>query len=381
MVRNLIEEYSDPGDVVLDCFVGSGTTLVEAMLASRRPLGTDINPLATFFTRVKTTPIDPGRLRHGFDLLSSHMDRRAPKPLDAYRDPRVQFWFTRNRATKLESLLAAIMRLRDPIGRAFFLCAFSHVLKDCSRWLQRSVKPTIDPGKRTPIPWERFQRHYELMAKGNTAFQDELKQRMASGRPVFPAKVFTSDARLMPIRSRSVDFVLTSPPYFISYDYMDILQLTSLWFGLVRQGPYPGRDKFMGSRLAKAQEDEWPGFEFALEIREAVCMESNALRKSVLQYLKDVSAWISELPRVIKPNGTCCIVVGNPVVRNRRIPLAEFYCEVMEHSRIGVDSIRKREVSNKSIPQTRDAIGRFAPSSSNSETVYPTEFVITGRVS
>lgn len=44
MPRNLILRYSNPGDWVLDQFMGSGTTLVEAKLLGRNALGVDINP-------------------------------------------------------------------------------------------------------------------------------------------------------------------------------------------------------------------------------------------------------------------------------------------------------------------------------------------------
>ena len=42
--RNLILRYSNPGDWILDQFVGSGTTLVEAKLLNRNAVGVDINP-------------------------------------------------------------------------------------------------------------------------------------------------------------------------------------------------------------------------------------------------------------------------------------------------------------------------------------------------
>ena len=42
--RNLILRYSNPGDWVLDQFMGSGTTLVEAKLLNRHAVGVDINP-------------------------------------------------------------------------------------------------------------------------------------------------------------------------------------------------------------------------------------------------------------------------------------------------------------------------------------------------
>lgn len=42
--RNLMLHYSNPGDWVLDQFLGSGTTLVEAKLLNRNAIGVDINP-------------------------------------------------------------------------------------------------------------------------------------------------------------------------------------------------------------------------------------------------------------------------------------------------------------------------------------------------
>ena len=44
MPRNLILRYTNPNDWVLDQFMGSGTTLVEAKLLNRNAVGVDINP-------------------------------------------------------------------------------------------------------------------------------------------------------------------------------------------------------------------------------------------------------------------------------------------------------------------------------------------------
>lgn len=62
--RSAIEAFSEPGDLVLDPFVGGGTTAVEAALAGRRALVADINPLATFVTQVKTTPLTTSQIEH-----------------------------------------------------------------------------------------------------------------------------------------------------------------------------------------------------------------------------------------------------------------------------------------------------------------------------
>ncbi len=44
--RNLILRYSKQNEIVLDPFVGSGTTLIECKLLGRRGIGVDINPSA-----------------------------------------------------------------------------------------------------------------------------------------------------------------------------------------------------------------------------------------------------------------------------------------------------------------------------------------------
>jgi hypothetical protein len=43
MARALIEMYTEPGDLVLDPMVGSGTTCIEARLLGRNCIGVDIS--------------------------------------------------------------------------------------------------------------------------------------------------------------------------------------------------------------------------------------------------------------------------------------------------------------------------------------------------
>ena len=65
-VRAAIEAFSLPGDVVLDPYMGGGTTIVEAYVAGRRSIGNDLNSLAVFVAAAKLknyfgihTPLHP----------------------------------------------------------------------------------------------------------------------------------------------------------------------------------------------------------------------------------------------------------------------------------------------------------------------------------
>ena len=53
-VRAMLKEFSKPGDLVYDPFMGGGTTLVEAAALGRHCIGTDISSLAAFISQVKT---------------------------------------------------------------------------------------------------------------------------------------------------------------------------------------------------------------------------------------------------------------------------------------------------------------------------------------
>ena len=56
--RYFIERFSEPGDTVLDPFMGRGTTLIEAALHGRVPVGVDANPLCACLARPRLNPPD-----------------------------------------------------------------------------------------------------------------------------------------------------------------------------------------------------------------------------------------------------------------------------------------------------------------------------------
>ncbi len=75
MVGAFIERYSRPGEIVLDPFCGSGITAIEAILSGRRTIALDLNPMATFITRMSLTPVDLKSVEEAFFKF-----RRTVKP-------------------------------------------------------------------------------------------------------------------------------------------------------------------------------------------------------------------------------------------------------------------------------------------------------------
>ena len=87
LVRAAIEAFTEPGDLVLDPFVGGGTTLVEAMVSGRHAVGADISSLATFVSKVKTTIYsedDLAKLQRWCDGIAGGIDIWEPVERDAH---------------------------------------------------------------------------------------------------------------------------------------------------------------------------------------------------------------------------------------------------------------------------------------------------------
>lgn len=66
-VSAAIEAFSQPGALVLDPYMGGGTTIVEALASRRRAVGCDINSLAVFVAKTKIAALT----RNEVDLLEA----------------------------------------------------------------------------------------------------------------------------------------------------------------------------------------------------------------------------------------------------------------------------------------------------------------------
>lgn len=89
LLKRIIEASSNPGDLVLDCFSGSGTTLAVADLLNRRWVGVD-NSLEA----IKTTLV---RFAKGTEIMGDFVNGRAKKADPEYKEQFFIFMEKQNR--------------------------------------------------------------------------------------------------------------------------------------------------------------------------------------------------------------------------------------------------------------------------------------------
>ena len=109
--RTVIDAFTDPGDLVLDPFMGGGTTVVEARTRGRRAFGSDTSSLAVFIARAKTTVLTDRELAEIARWIGQQAERSwSPQEQRLSGEPRPAY--LRNFGSPLT------WRLRDFLQRA-----------------------------------------------------------------------------------------------------------------------------------------------------------------------------------------------------------------------------------------------------------------------
>jgi DNA modification methylase len=384
IVRKLIEDYTPSGtQVVCDPFGGCGTTLVEAKLLGHKSMGFDINPVAKLITQTKTTPIKPRTLaNYRAKFLEEYANMSS---ISREHHPRISYWFDEPTVIELDKIYTAIQKIADDNVRRFFLCAFSHNLKNCSRWLMKSIKPTIDKQKIVPNPMESFLRHLDSMIKKNEQFYSALAQ---SGYTNVSSKMYRRDAtKKFPIEQETVDLIITSPPYVTSYEYADLHQLTLLWFGddPKQFNKWRGfstefinfRRNFIGTSSKNKQVGDYQS-DIAKQIVEDLMDIDRPLAIDVGNYFLDMKKVFVEMHRILKTGGKACIIIGNTNLRGVEILNAQVTAEQMQAAGFKKVDYIMREIPNKMITPWRDVkSGKFTGMNNPSKTrAYEHEYVV-----
>jgi len=121
-----------------------------------------------------------------------------------------------------------------------FLTMIMSIPLRCSRWMMKSVKPTIDKNKIIYDAYRSFFAHTYRMMERNRLYWKKLEGKKID------CIVDKVDARKMRIYDDSVSLIVTSPPYVTSYEFADLHQLTAIWLGYIERVS-EFRTRFIGS--------------------------------------------------------------------------------------------------------------------------------------
>ncbi len=388
LVERLIDEYIFSEEAYInDPFMGCGTTIVTAISKGFKASGTDINKIAYLITKVKSTPVEPNYLDRkirqflsslGFldGLQKSLFDERIEPLIPRKHIDRIDYWFTEENKNELGKILRVIYNEEDETIKDFLLVAFSHILKNCSIWLQRSTKPTRDLKKKPIKLYDTLRKHLKKMQRGNDAFYNVVPTEVRENLSKY-LDIKIDDARRQPVPDDSVDLIVSSSPYVTSYEYADLHQLSTIWLDLA-DDLIEYKKEFIGTSYKKYENKKLRS-KIAMDVVIQMSKKSKKMAREIEAFFVDMEEVFDESFRILKTGGRCCYVIGDTRLKGVDILNAEVFAGSLQYSGFKLDRIIKREIPSKILPQKRDEkTGRFANNSDANSEAYPIEYIVIG---
>lgn len=349
VAQRLIHTYSRRGALLFDPYCGTGTTLLEGLLAGATAIGTDLNPLARLIARVKTTPINIVALNREiarFPCVVPHTDFPVAEV------PNANYWFS----AKVQRDLSAIRQHIDGIDDAkvadVFRVAFSQTVRKASWTRQSEFKLyRMSTGQMDKHKPDSFALMLQILSEIRQALVS-LNQKVGSSKAVLPAVCGFNTVSGIPrttIAPNSIHLIVTSPPYGDSRTtvaYGQFCRLSSQWLG------YEEASRVDNMLLGGGIVDKLPKF----GVRKLDGVISNIARvderraREVASFFEDYRTSIGCVGSATAKGGYACYVVGNRTVKSQTVPTAETTAAFFEENGFKTIDICCRKIPNKRMP-------------------------------
>jgi SAM-dependent methyltransferase len=357
VVRALLEEYTRPGQHVLDPFCGSGTLLVEAAVAGRSATGTDVDPVAVFVSDVKSHGLRPDPLARRLEELLAQVERFRRRDYEALQwidlnerqytrelrglvvpaIPNLEHWFRRYVTVDLARLRQSILSLQaSRVERRFLLLCFAAIIRNAS-----NADPVPVSGLEVTshmLSREAEGRVVDPFALFETATRRAIRDMGAYHEAADPdARIRAKSADATTLRRhlrRGADAVITSPPYHGAVDYYRRHQLEMFWLDLTRSQDdrldllqhYIGRPKVSARHPFVAND--------ALVTPKAKRLESRIRRvdekraDALKHYCVAMQCVFSELAHLLRSGSPVLMIVGHSGWNGDSLNTSDLFAEL-----------------------------------------------------
>ncbi len=391
--RKFINALTEPGDAVLDPMMGSGTTLVEALLANRKPVGFDTDPLAVLIAKSKSTSVDHREvIRVGNAILNRVAlfsdDRRERQRKACHRDwdantsRFVDYWFDRATQRDLASLMSEIRRI--PSGSdirsssvealaAFFEVVFSAIIitksggvslaLDLAHTRPHRAKVVYDTKGELLCGKEQLDQQRPRLrfiskqlrspfGEFHQRFRRNLAQLPELDRDLQQPVIEHGDAQRLPLCDNCVNLIVTSPPYASNaIDYMRAHKFSLVWMGFSVKDLGHRRSQTIGGEATTGLVLETlPSH--TLGVVNDVAKRDAKKGRVLHRYYSEMTRVLREMHRVLRPGKAAIVVVGSSIMRGRDTETADCLADIGRS--IGFDvpaiGIRKLDRNRRMLP-------------------------------
>lgn len=343
--------------VLFDPYCGTGTSLVEGFVGGFDVFGTDLNPLARLIAKAKTSIINLQEADFYLSAFNRCIKTSVVKPLDSLPGingiSRLDFWFKPDVIEKLTLIKNFVAEISSPRVKLFFQVAFSETVRESSNTRNNEFKlyryddKTLENFQPNvfAIMLDKLSRNYFGLKSLLTVVEKLPRNPLIE---IFDFDtVFDVPENTIPVRS--VDIVITSPPYGDTHTtvaYGQYSRLSAAWLDL----PQPEKTdaNLMGSRRIKAISPlECAALNATIERINRI---DEKRAREVYAFYADLQKSIFNVSRLVKPNGFVCYVVGNRTVKGEILPTNLAVKDFFEANSFVHRNTFLRRIPNKRMP-------------------------------
>ncbi len=204
-----------------------------------------------------------------------------------------------------------------------------------------------------------FENDYDVY-EGFLQSAKRLAVRLTPEKILGPVAVRRGDARrLTALSPRSIDVVITSPPYLNAIDYLRGHRLSLVWLGYTLSQIRALRSHSIGAESSIAAGISTATLDSLLH--KAGDVEDLPVRElgMVRRYAEDVYGFMKELARVAKKGGRVLLVVGNPCLKG--VPISNADINIAAARLVGFETTDRSEralsVSHRYLPSPVSKFG------------------------
>ncbi|QDK41240.1 hypothetical protein DOM21_07170 [Bacteriovorax stolpii] len=199
--------FTKPGDIILDPFMGGGTSLIEANNLGRHAIGIDVNELAVFSAMLKTLKLNPIAVAELEVWLNDfiHMDKRKLKDVpDTYKDYFREL--PKNLSNTIYYLVDSVENLRFFSSQIF---ARGVVLRSAQLILDnKKFDPTLTSFM------EKLENNFDLMLEQTLAHNQTIKHLKNIQTQIIHGNCTDEKVVRAALENNNrIKAVVTSPPY------------------------------------------------------------------------------------------------------------------------------------------------------------------------
>lgn len=364
--RWAILKYTKKGQLVLDPFSGSGTTLVEAILNDRVGLAVDFDNLSQLLCKAKTTLLSKKQISYLKKIVNS-LFVTAKKEVTFIPDlHNINHWFPKENIYSLLILKNNIENVfkdtKDEDIYNFLLVCFASIIKKCSYTDNTSPKPYVSSRiKKQPQAVKiAFYKAFDTYIKNVEEYSSYI---------VGHCRILSDDARNInaPKFEGKVDLAITSPPYINAFDYVRSLRLENSWLG------YYGDSNITEIKKKQIGTETVPSKIYSNEIAKTDIAKLDEVIKKIYKkdkkrayivwkFFEDMRKSFKEVNKLLKEDAHYIVVVGNSKIRGFDVPTHELLIEIAETSGYKLENIFSYIIKNRYLRIPRSGRGGFIAS-------------------